>query len=379
MLLVGMMTLARAESPDRADPFGPQVVWAPIIEIRGRLDLEGTPVPDIQTVGQVARVGLQAQRGILSARVSLQEVREWAANPQGTELSGPLTVELAEGWARLDGELSPNVGARLTIGRQHIQICQGRLVGRRDWDLEGQFLDAMRFELMAAPLSFELVNARRLEVDADEDPLSLGVTVLRLGVQRSGANAEVTLDLLSVVDARRTSVVTSTTGFFGSVAMGRVLGEGEGYLQQNPEGTGSLASGEFGYILGENRGWVVTARYTSASGDPGVNGLAAFQPVLGDTHDQYGLLDVLQPGDDSRGLADIAIRAEAQAGARVQITGQLHRLGSPLTRATYGYEADLSLTWHVTPYASVDLGGGVIAGGELGLRTGGYTQIAVAF
>lgn len=382
-LLLLSPTLARAESPGRADPFGPQLTWSPVLEIRGRLEGEGDPVPTTRTVGQVARVGIQAARGILSARVSLQEVRAWTGDRDGLSLSGSFTPDLAEGWVRLDGELSPNVGGRLTLGRQPIQIDDGRLVGRRGWSLEGQFLDALRFELLAAPLSFEVVNARRFERDpADEqgDPFSLGVTVLRLGVGREGVNVDGKLDLLSVVDARNTSGVTSTTGFFGTLAMGRGLGQAEGYVQQNATGVGSLLSGRVGWVLGARRAWVVGGGYTAASGDStALGGQAAFQPVLGDQHDTYGLLDVLQPGDDPRGLSDLVVSADVQASVRVAVKLSGHRLAAPLDATTYGYEADAQLGWHITPYALVSLGAGVIGGGELGVEAGGFTQIGVEF
>lgn len=374
--------LGYAESPDRADPFGPQLTWAPVLEIRGRIEGQGTPLPDTRAVGQVARVGLEAERGILSARVSLQEVRAWTADRDGLTLSGSFVPELAEGWARIEGTLSDNVGARLTIGRQPIEIDEGRLVGRKDWLLEGQFLDAMRFELMAAPVSFEVVNARRFETDpedSDADPFSLGVTVLRLGVARQGGNADGKLDLLSVVDARHTTALTSTTGFYGTLSMGRGLGMTECYFQQNAAGTGSLMSGELGWVLGRRRAWVVRARYTAASGKGSPGGLATFQPVLGDEHDQYGLLDVLGPGDDPRGLSDAAIKAELQASARLELKAEAHRLGPTREPAAYGYEADLSIAWHITPYAALDLGAGVIGAGELGLRAGGYAEIGVDF
>ncbi len=379
-IALGLAPAAHAESPDRADPFGPQLRWYPVLEIRGRLEAEGTPMPDTRTVGQVARVGIEADRGILSARVSLQEVRAWTGDKDGLAISGSFVPELAEGWARLDGELSSSVGGRLTIGRQPIEIDEGRLVGRRDWQLDGQFLDAIRFELLAAPLTFEVVNARRFQPDPDDpgaDPFSLGVTVLRLGVGREGGAVEGKLDLLSVVDARNTAVVTSTTGFYGTLSAGRSLGTAECYFQQNAAGNGSLLSGEVGWVIGQRRAWVVQASYTAASGDHG--GLAPFQPVLGDEHDQYGLLDVMQPGDDSRGLSDLAVKAELQASARLAARVAAHRLAPPVGAATYGYEGDLSLVWHITPYAEVTLGSGVIGAGELGLRAGAYAEIGVEF
>ena len=389
---LGLVPLA-ARADDGADPFGPQLEWKPVLEIRGRVEGAGAPLPDSNTVGQVARVGVEARRGILSARVSLQEVRQWTGNGDVTSAEGSFLPDLAEGWARFDGELSPNVGGRLTIGRQAIQIDDGRLVGLRAWDLQQQFLDAFRFELQAKPLSFELVNARRFGVGegpdaAGDDPFTLGVTVLRLGAAREGANADGRVDAVSVVDARKTTFVTSTTGFFGELAMGRGLGSGEVYVQQNNEGNATFGALELGWVVGRNRAWVVRARYVDASGDSGVGGargrgsLSAFQPVLGDTHDQFGLLDLLQPGDDARGLSDLAALAEVQAGARLAVRGSVHRLASSLAGmdgyGVYGYETDLSLTWHVTPYAVVDLGGGQAFGGSLGPRAGAYLQIDVA-
>ena len=379
---IGLVPYAYAESPDRADPFGPQLTWRPIIEIRGRLEGQGAPMPDTRSVGQVARVGIEADRGILSARVSLQEVRAWAGEDDALTASGPFAPEMAEAWARLDGELSPNVGGRVTIGRQRLQIDEGRLVGTRDWDLQGQFLDAVRFELAAAPFSFEAVNARRFGPAAGDgstadDPFGLGLTVLRAGVGRAGPNLDGKLDVLSVADARKTAAVTTTTGFFGAISTGRTLARAEAYVQKNPNGDASFTSGEFGYVLGRRRAWVARVRYSAASGDSQTGSLAAFQPVLGDTHDQFGLLDLIQPADQPGGLTDFAAIGELQAGARVLLRAQAHRLGSALDGAAYAYETDLSMTWRITPYAACELGVGQASGGTLGLTAGGYLQINV--
>ena len=91
------------------------------------------------------------------------------------------------------------------------------------------------------------------------------------------------------------------------------------------------------------------------------------------------MLDVMQPGDDSRGLSDLAVKAELQASARLAARVAAHRLAPPVGAATYGYEGDLSLVWHITPYAEVTLGSGVIGAGELGLRAGAYAEIGVEF
>ncbi len=381
MLAVALApTLALAESPDRADPFGPDLRWQPIVEVRGRLETTGSPIPDSRTVGQVARVGIEADRGILSARVSLQEVRAWTGDEAGLTVAGSFAPELAEGWARLDGQLSGSLGGRLTIGRQPIAIDDGRIVGQRAWDLDGQFLDAIRFELMAAPLSFDVINARRFDADptTNADPFGAGVTIVRAGVARPGPNVDGKLDLLSVVDARKTAALTSTTGLYGTLSTGRTLGTGEAYVQKNTDGDASLVSLELGYVLGRRRAWVTRIRYTTATGAPGESGAAAFQPVLGDTHDQYGLLDLVEPGDDL-GLNDVAVTGELQAGARVTLRGEVHRLGSPVDGSAFGYETDLGMAWHITPYAETDLGIGQLSGGSLGAHVGAHAQIAVAF
>lgn len=373
-----MFFVALAQAND--GPSGPELVWAPVLEVRGRISAEGDPFPRSRTVGQAARMGLQVSRGILSARVSLQEVRSWTGDrDSGLTGDGTFAPELAEGWARFDTVLSPNIGARLTIGRQAIVMNEGRLIGRREWDLEGQFLDALRFELEARPISFELVNARRFE-PTGPDPFSFGVTALRLGIGRGGGASNGQFDLLSVVDARNTAQLTSTTGGFGTVTTGRLSGTAEAYFQQNPEGNATLASGRIGYVIGRNRAWALHGGYSAASGDPGTpGGIATFQPVLGDTHDTFGLLDLILPGDDPRGVSDLTVGAEVIAGQRLTVCLSAHRLASPMSGALYGYETDVALAWFVTPFATAELGVSQVAGGEQGPAGGGYLELRVAF
>lgn len=380
IVAVALVGARAAWAGEGADPFGPQLEWTPIVGFRARLSGAGDPLPDQREVGQVARVGIEAQRGILSARVSVQEARAWTggSEPGSASAQGSFAPELAEGWARLDGALSPSVGARLTVGRQGIALDNGRIIGLRSWDLQPQMLDALRFELQAAPLSVELVNARRFDASSTDDVFSLGVTAARLGVGRDGPNADGRLDLVSVVDARRTASVSTTTGVYGDLAAGRALATGEAYVQQNPDGTGVLASAELGYVLGRSRAWVLRGRYVQASGAEGPGGaVVAFQPVLGDTHDQFGLLDLVQLGDDARGLADLCGQAELQASARLGVRAAVHLLTAP-NGPTYGVETDAALTFHITPFAALDLGLGQISGGERGLHAGGHLQLAVA-
>ena len=340
----------------------PALTWSPVVEVRGRalLTADGE---DRREISQVARLGIEASRGPIAARVSFQGVRAWIATDQEFSGEGTAPPDIAEGWARMDAGITPNVGAVLTVGRQAIQVDDGRLVGERRWDLDGQFLDAVRLEVNAAPFSFEYVNARRFQT-GDNDPFGFGVNVVRAGAGRAGPVSRWQVDALSVVDARATDLTTATVGIYTQFDAGRWRSRGEAYIQSNPAGAATLVSVEAGWVLGSDEGWHLRGGVDAASGDRGdAAGDAAFVPVLGDDHDVWGQLDLLNDPatTDFRGLIDLYVGFEARPARPVQASATFHRFSAEVDGGVYGLEADIKGTWHVSPFAAVEVGYGHFA------------------
>ena len=353
------------------------VAWAPVVELRQRLTVGDTA----QDIGVRARVGLEVSRRSVTARVSLQALQSWTALEDGAVVPVGGPPELAEGWARVSGELTRNIGAELTVGRQALVVHEGRLLGPDDFTLGGQFLDALRLEARARPFSFEYVNARRFDID---DSLGLGVNVLRGGASIDGPITRWTTDLVWVVDGRRTDAVSSTAGLYARLETGRLRGRVEAYLQPRPDGTGSFVGLSGGWVFGPNERWIVELRYDGASGDTSgeLRATSAWRPVLGNSHTFNGLLDrFTEPDDDDgRGLADAQLYVQVRPIPQITARMEVHHFRSPLDTAPYGTEADLRGAWSFTPVASLGAGGAYFFGAE-GFEDAryGFLELNVSF
>lgn len=374
-MLLALVAPALAQAP-------PPLVWEPVVEVRGRalLTADGETAREVD---QVARLGIEASRGAVSARVSFQGLRSWTATDGGFTGAGSAVPDVAEGWARVNGSLTPNVGAVLTVGRQAIQIDEGRLVGERRWELEGQFLDALRLEVNAAPFSFEYVNARRFSRDAD--PLGFGVNVVRFGAGRTGPVSRWQVDGLSVVDARDTALTTATVGTFARLDAGRWRSRGEAYVQSNAVGAATLVALEAGWVLGADEGWHLLGGVDAVSGDRGeTTGDAAFVPVLGDSHDTWGQLDLFNDpaATNFRGLLDLYVGVQARPARQLQLSARAHRFSSVVDAGAYGAEVDLRATWNLSPFAALEGGYGhfaPVAGFRDHPVDQGYMELDVSF
>ncbi len=355
----------------------PAIEWQPVVEVRQRASLTEPSVADGQPasglVEQRARVGLEVSRLGVSARVSFQDVRTWTLE------TGPVTPEafaptIAEGWVRVEGDLTRNVGAVATVGRQKVVIHEGRIVGEDDFSAAGRFLDAVRIVGRAAPVSVEYVEARRF--GDREDPMGYGARVVRVGASGENPVTAWVADALWVEDARGTDEATSTLGTYLRFDSGRWRGRADGYLQYSGAGTATLLGLSAGWVFGPNERLVAHLRYDAlSSGDDdagaglsgggftgGVTadgGAAAWRPVLGDTHQFNGLLDrFAAPGTRPGGLSDLQLRVDARPAPQLALGFVGHRFWSPLERALAGTELDASAAWAFSPFASARAVGG---------------------
>jgi hypothetical protein len=351
---------------------GPPLEWSPIVEVRARVVGESGTAEGL-TLGQRARLGIAVERGWLTATVSFQEVRAWTRRDEAVE--GGFVPGVAEGWAKLDASLSDDVGVVVTVGRQPVIVHEGRLVGARPWEMEGQFLDALRVEARALPFQLEYVNARRFDA-VGEDPLGFGVNVVRLGAGRRVPFSSWTLDLLSVVDARQTSETTTTFGAYARADVRRLRSRVEGYVQGNPQGAATLFSGRAGGVIGPDERYLVSGELTLLSGGD-ANGLAPFRPLLGDTHTFLGLYDAFGDGA-ADGLVDIALQGTLRRWRALELRGQLHQFSSATTRDWRGVEGDVVARWWFSPFGALEGGYAHYFGPDQRTHWG-YLDLDVAF
>lgn len=328
---------------------GPPLTWAPVLDLRSRALLGAEDGAWSGELAQRARAGLGAERGAVSARVSFQAVRAWSDE-------APTSVDLAEGWARFEGDLSPNVGAALTIGRQPLTVHEGRLVGDHGWTMDGLFLDAVRAELWLAPFEIEYANARRF-LTAGEDAFGLGLNLVRVGLGREGPVSRWRGDLVSVIDSRGAEPV-STSGLYARFDVGRWRSSAEGYVQVYGAEVGTLAAARLGWVLGPDERWTVSGGVDALSGTDAGSAIVAFDPVLGNPRTFYGALDrwSTPEGNGERGLVDTDIAVELRPSPAWRLQLAARRLWTATDGADLGAEVDAGLRWWITPFGALTVG-----------------------
>lgn len=373
VVLVALVATARAQEP-------PPIAWSPIAQVRGRIVTEGVPGDAVLETAQRARAGFEVRRQGIGARVAFQDVRRWAAGAP----TGESQPELAEGWGSVAWEFSRSVGLDVKVGRQAVAFHEGRLIGADDFAMRGRFLDAVRLEAHAAPLSVEIVHARGFAAD---EPTGNGITALRAGATAENPLTVVVADAVAVVDARAPDATVTTGGLYVRVEAGRMRGRAEYYRQDAGEGAASLAALSAGWVFGPGERLALHARYEGASGDverargDGV----AWTPVLEDSRTFRGIAGRfadLPDATDRRGLADLHGVLEYRPSARVVGRLAAHRFWSPVDDVSYGTEVDATVDWAVSAFAGI--GGGAAAfqaapsftPGDLGY---GWVELHVAF
>ncbi|MCA9637836.1 MAG: alginate export family protein, partial [Myxococcales bacterium] len=137
---------AAAPAPEAAPP-GPKPSLTPSLEyyIRGqsRFNANLDPVSGDRRHDLVQRVrlGVLGAYGPVSAFVQMQDVRQWGFEPSTTSNDG--NTDLHQGYLDVAGERGDRRGY-VRVGRQEINIGDGRFIANRNWNTQAQSFDALR-------------------------------------------------------------------------------------------------------------------------------------------------------------------------------------------------------------------------------------------
>jgi hypothetical protein len=337
-----------------------------------------------------ARLGLDATRGSIEARVVLQDARVVDLGATADPVVGPGAASVTgayEAW--VDAHTESERPSFVRAGRQAISWGEGRLLGVADWSPGGRSLDAVRGRLVVGDSAFELLAA------ALTDPAT-SAAVTSYG-ELFGARAEWAFDPIFAVDAYalarvaqaepRDSLDASIRGETYTGAL-RLHGAARGW-QWGGEGTYQFGRAE---DLGENRAaWAAAAHveYTFeavawrpsvrvgaayASGDSGGRTVRAFDPLLPDVHTWHGAMDLFAWSNEEEASGRVVIAPWTDARATVEYryaqlarpdgawrTGYLTTVGpvghaSGNTLASLGHEIDAALRWSPWPPFSIEGG-----------------------
>jgi hypothetical protein len=400
VVLAALAWTARAEA--QVAPAAPDAVavgdWqlAPVIEMRLRgeyrhdLDEE-----DHGALVERARLGADALRGPLEARIVLQDARVLDLGGSASALAGvePAAVTGAyEAWG--EAHTSGIRPSFIRVGRQPVTWGEGRLLSVADWSPTGRSLDAVRGRLVVGNGAFELLAAALTDPETSAS--------LEAYAELFGARAEWAFDPLFALDAYALARIAQANPLasLGSSVRGTTY---TGSLRLHGDSHGWTWGIEGAYELGHaddldaaRAAWAaaghvayafddvvllpaVRAGASYASGDERGATDRAFDPLLPDVHTWHGAMDLFAwsneeelnlratiiPWADAVGAVEYRDARLAQPGGAWR-TAYLTDVGNAPnnTRANLGHEIDATLRWSPWEPLSVESGYSVLILGD---------------
>ena len=350
---------------------------APLLELRARgeyrYDLDEE---DHGALSTRARLGVEARRGPLAARIVLQDARALDLGGNASTIPGPQPIAVTgafEAWAEARG---PGVRPSFVrAGRQPITWGEGRLLGVADWTPTGRSLDAARGRLVVGDGAFELLAAVLTEPQTSASLQAYG--------ELFGARAEWASDPLIAIEAyvlARVAYANPLVSLDGSVrgqtytGALRLHGDSRGWAW-GLEGAYQLGRAED--LAADRAAWAAAGHVAYAfdgvallpavrvgaayaSGDSGGAKDRAFDPLLPDVHVWHGAMDLFAWSNEEEANARVAIVPWTDAVGAVEYrhvrlaqpgdfwrTAYLTSVGRAVgnNQATLGNEIDGSLRW----------------------------------
>lgn len=239
------------------------------------------------TTFQRNRIGIRGGWGRMNFRLQLQDVRNYG-QPGGNTQSN---MGAAEAW----GSLDLRDGLRVVVGRQKVDIDNGRIVGAANWANPGRFLDGVQFIRTREQARTALLVAW--------DEVNQTRRILGHHQQRFGDRHALTAMFMDQDSD------TEFSAFTAGLTWRSEVGETgwwatEAYVQ-NPEGGGTngMWNLETGRKGAKGHTWVAGLDLVGDD-TPGV----AFRPLLGTNHKFYGWMDHFYLGAATNGLTDLHLR-----------------------------------------------------------------------
>jgi hypothetical protein len=333
------------------------------------------------------RLGLDATRGPIEARVVLQDARALDLGATADPIIGAGTTSVTgayEAW--VDAHTDSARPSFLRAGRQPIAWGEGRLLGVADWSPTGRSLDAVRGRLVVGDGAIELLAAALTDEETSASVASYG--------ELFGARFEWAFDPLFGLDAYALARVAQAEPFdsLGASVRGETY---TGALRLHGDAHGWQWGGEAAYQLGraqdfalDRAAWAAAAHlgYTFesvmlrpsvrvgaayATGDSRGSTYRAFDPLLPDVHTWHGAMDLFAWSNEEEANGRVAIAPWTDAVAAIEYryaqlaqpdgawrTAYLTTIGrAPGNgKASLGHEIDATLRW--LPWAPLSLEAG---------------------
>lgn len=351
--LLTATALAADASGARPGAGPPELRWSPLLDLR--TSAEGASVGESASaqVGAAGRVGVEVERKVLKARLSLQLSQDWAVD--GSPGGGSGGAELGEAWLSFSPPISSAMGLSATAGVQPLEYDAGLLIGSDDRRRTARFPLAGLLSVRAVPWRLDgmvgLGGGPAPEVPGPEVEARTPFAAGRLSVGRENPVwrweiAATALQLLPDTDeALLTAGLTATAG------LNRVRLDAAAFVQEGESAPAILARGRAGIAMGEENRLVLRAGFMARGTDenPGFIRPLGTSDVLGGW---LGTLDREAP------LRDGFLDLEATLAPPLRLHAEAHHFWEG--GAALGPELDLDLTWYWSPLAALRLRGSAL-------------------
>ncbi len=361
--------LAWGEDPTGARPGAgaPVLEWSPVLELRA--GVERLPLNDHILFPIAARLGIDAERKALAARVSIQ-----AAAVADDFENGQAGLALSEAWVRWSPPISSAMGVDVTLGQQRFEFDDGSVVGDDDERLMANFPLAARATLRALPWQLDVASGfspgtagqtplamagGKTLADPDEKPSSgIPFHLARLGGGRANADTSWSAAgiglLMTGERASEDGAVLGTVGVSVDVSQKRFRVGGDAWLQPSAAGPATMGGGRVGWAFGDDARAVLWASVDHLGGGSS----PVFLRPMADTASRFGWLGALDQAHFGEGALDGALRLQAKLAPPLRFEGALHHFwdGSGSPRSV---EFDGDVRWYFSPLASLHLRGAI--------------------
>lgn len=337
----------------------------PVLAVDDFPEATRDPFQDQALMWERVRLGLEVDWGPLTGVVSFQDIRSFGEPSAGNRLSGQVELPITE---PAEGYLEIHTKPRdvwFRLGRQFVQIGDGRLIGVSDDRPPGRHLDAARFFAKVGDFDLQALAAMLVfpgeptlpDVEGNEPELAPGAQLYVLDATWHVA-PYFAAELTGIARIVRQPLVDSITPSDVGVAALRLFGDYRGVRYSvlgafeggrvAPEGETENATLIAGAVAGRVEWqtalpWNITfgAQGAYATGDPAEgdppSDIGVFDPILPDTTRHFGQYDFYALTNLIEGGADIAIRPieEFSARASYRFVGLANANGPWFTSALF--------------------------------------------
>lgn len=343
---------AMASDPSGARPGAgaPELTSVPLAELRVGAEIEPASTA---TFGVAARGGLEVERKVLKARLSLQASKVWGLDAEPA--MGSIGAEIGEAWLSWSPPISSALGITTTAGVQRVEFDDGLLIGADDRRGNARFPLAGRATLRASPWVLDgLVG-----LASGPAPVAAGPEVLprtpfaagRLAVGRDNPvwRWEVAATALRLYDDGESGSFTG--GVVATAGLNRVRLDTGALLQDGSSHPGLLARGRAGFAMGDESRVVLWAGVLAR----GTEENPGFTRPLGTTDTYAGWLGLLKREGV---LRDAFLDLDATLAPSLRFTTEAHHFW--VDGVALGPELDVDLTWYWSPLAALRLRGSAL-------------------